>query len=103
MSRRSPRSNVAASVCASTKSRVAEICADPRSLEVSVELSDELATWQAEYDSTLDHDYPPNSSFPSEAARAQWEQRGQERFERLVLELGESVIVRLELPGGNVT
>jgi hypothetical protein len=37
-----------------------EICPDPASFGISVELATELANWQAEYDATLDHSYPPN-------------------------------------------
>jgi len=79
----------------------ADICPDPQSLGVSLGLSAELATWQAEYDATLDHSYPPDSSFPSEALRVRWERQGHELLERLRQELGETVTVRLELPGGN--
>jgi hypothetical protein len=48
----------------------------------------------------LDHDDPPSPSFPSETVPVRWERRGRELVERLAIELGDSAIVRLELPGG---
>lgn len=74
-----------------------EICPDPTSLGLSPVLSADLMRWQDDYDSTLDHAYPPDSAFTSEATRVDWEQRGIELFERLRRELGETVAARLDL------
>ena len=76
---------------------VADLCPDVESFGLSPHLTSELLLWQAEYVATLDHSYPPDSDFPSEAVRAQWDQRGHDLFDRLTQEVGDRMSIRLDL------
>ncbi|WP_075739499.1 hypothetical protein [Actinoalloteichus sp. GBA129-24] len=37
-----------------------------------------LTAWDDEYQATLNHEYPPDSTFPSPAVRQAWVERGKE-------------------------
>lgn len=63
---------------------------DPARLPISQGLADELNLWGDDYDATLVQDDPLSSSFPDEAARNAFGQRGAELAHRLAVELGDS-------------
>lgn len=67
--------------------------ADPRTLPISAEVADALHQWAEEYDATLNQDYPPDSSFPTPEAEAQWVEQGRVLAQRLAKELGGSARV----------
>ena len=61
---------------------------DPTALPISAELAAALQQWAADFDATLDHDYPPDSGFPDEQAEQEFRDRGQALADRLAAELG---------------
>lgn len=63
---------------------------NPAELPVSQEILSRLSAWQLAFDANFNHDYPPNSGFPSNKARAKWYQEGVKIWLQLQQELGSN-------------
>lgn len=63
-------------------------------LGLSQSLVKHLLDWASEFDSTLDHDYPPDSGFPTNEALRRFNIIGSTLAESLQRELGTGVIVK---------
>ncbi len=63
---------------------------DFSSLSISDVLKKKIDDWRKEYDSTLNMDYPPDSSFPSKEAFDLFKKKGRELRDNLQLELGSN-------------
>ena len=63
---------------------------DPRLLDITDVLAEDLLRWASECDSTLNEDYPPESGFASDDARERWYVAGRQLAERLASELGSA-------------
>lgn len=74
----------------------------PCALGVSAGLARDLESWAEEYDAIFNEDYPPDTSFPSEAAERDWVARGRALAVRLAAELGSDVEVRYREGGDEV-
>ncbi|HEY9908451.1 MAG TPA: hypothetical protein V6D18_12695 [Thermosynechococcaceae cyanobacterium] len=61
---------------------------NPVKLPISQETLERLNKWQDVFDDTLDHDYPPDSRFPSEEAAKTWSREGIRLWVQLQRELG---------------
>ncbi|MBD1850926.1 hypothetical protein [Leptolyngbya sp. FACHB-711] len=62
-------------------------CFDPVKLPISQETLERLNKWQDVFDDTLDHDYPPDSRFPSEEVAKIWSREGIRLWVQLQREL----------------
>jgi len=70
---------------------------DPDTLPISSDLKLKILNWAAEFDATLDVDYPPNSGFSSKEHQVAFEDCGRELERCLQAELGGEYIVHLKL------
>ncbi|MEJ7137375.1 hypothetical protein [Amphibiibacter pelophylacis] len=70
---------------------------DPNDLPLSQEVRQLLADWARAFDQTLNHDYPPDSGFKSEADEVEFKQQATRLAEQLREELGPEfeVIVKV--------
>lgn len=62
---------------------------DVDALPVTDELKNKLKLWHADYQSTFDENYPPNSGFICRDADQAHIERGRQLAEQLRIELGE--------------
>ncbi len=60
---------------------------DPRSLDISVALAEQLDSWAEQYDATLDNENPLQSGFSSPTAHAQFVSQGKQLSKQLAREL----------------
>lgn len=67
---------------------------DPRDLPISDELQEELATWAAAYDATLNWSDPGASGFRTAEQQAEFDETGRRLRHRLRTELGAGHEVR---------
>ena len=67
-------------------------------MPISQELKQDLLTWAATYDNTLNHEDPLNSGFRSEEDEQKFRENGIQLHQRLQKELGEEVIVTFHIP-----
>ncbi|HEY9663690.1 MAG TPA: hypothetical protein V6C65_35020, partial [Allocoleopsis sp.] len=51
-------------------------CFDPVELPINQDTFERLNNWQEVFDDTLNHDYPPDSCFPSEEVAKIWSREG---------------------------
>jgi hypothetical protein len=63
---------------------------DPAELPVSREILNRLSAWQSAFNATFNYEYPPDSAFSSDEARAEWYQEGIEIWLQLQQELGSN-------------
>jgi hypothetical protein len=63
---------------------------DPETLPITAGLADDLNEWAAEFDRTLNQDYPPDSGFENPDDEQRWAERGRELAVRLRAELDDS-------------
>jgi hypothetical protein len=66
---------------------------DPAELAISGELATALTLWAADFDATLNEEYPPDSGFADEQAEQEFRDRGRELARRLADELGGNMTV----------
>lgn len=69
----------------------------PDDLPISQGLKDQLNAWARVFDATLNMDYPPDSGFESDEAKAEFKQEGYRLAERLKEELGPAYTVTLHV------
>lgn len=69
---------------------------DPAELPIPAALAGRIRRWDAAFQATLDHAYPPDSRFPTETAEAAWRAEGNAIFDALVDRLGPDRIRRRE-------
>jgi hypothetical protein len=66
---------------------------DPAELPLSVALQEALLDWADTYDATLDDGNPADSGFPSAQAAAEFDDRGRDLWQRLVVEFRDTAVV----------
>lgn len=66
---------------------------DPAELGISPPLVNRLLDWKSEFDSTLNHDYPPDSEFPTNEARDRFKVMGAAIAESLRQELCSGIFI----------
>lgn len=73
---------------------------DPRSLPISANLANELLLWAAQYEKTLDQEYPPWSGFATQSEADAFERKGYDLLASLKQELGSDyeVISKISAP-----
>jgi hypothetical protein len=75
---------------------------DPNDLPLCQETIDRLYSWQASYDSTLNHDFPPSSDFLNKDDEENFEQEGISLWKQLRHELqAEYQVIYQTCYGGN--
>ena len=62
---------------------------DPTTLPILPSLTQRLNDWAAQYDATLNDDYPPDSGFPTPEAAEAFDRAGRELWMELQVELGD--------------
>ncbi len=70
---------------------------DPNDLPLSLDLKQLLADWARAFDQTLNHDYPPDSGFKSEADEVDFKQQATRLAEQLRQELGPEFEVTVKV------
>ena len=70
---------------------------DPASLPISNSLISRLNEWAAEYDKTLDQNYPPNSGFQNKEAEVKFVIRGYSLAKELKAELNSIEVIYYDI------
>lgn len=70
---------------------------NPSILPISPSLIARLEKWAAEYDATLNHDYPPDSSFTSKEEKERFVARGFELAKLLKTELNNIAVIYYDI------
>lgn len=70
---------------------------DPQDLPLSDALKLRLKTWAANYDETLDAQYPPNSGFKNEVLELEFREEGRLLAEFLKDELGAEYVISIQI------
>lgn len=69
---------------------------------VPVDIADEIAAWDREFQASYDPDDPAESGFDGELAMDRWVERGMRVAQRLAVELGAGIPVELRTSLGDV-
>lgn len=67
---------------------------DPAEFGLPQDLTKRIRRWDDAFQATLDHDYPPDSRFPDEAAETVWQAEGEAIFQALTDLLGAHRVTR---------